>query len=99
MSIPRTTELMHETNTLSSYTDLINTKSKSSIASYSSSKCTTNHFPDSPPRPMYSEAAPGTHGSSKVQTSEADKATATSKNGRTPEPEKTSQPEASSVTK
>jgi hypothetical protein len=48
---------------------------------------------------MYSEAAPGTHGSSKVQTSEADKATATSKNGRTPEPEKTSQPEASSVTK
>jgi len=37
MSISHTTELMHETDTLSSYTDLINTKSKSSIASYFSS--------------------------------------------------------------
>ena len=35
MSIHRTTEVMHETDSLSSYTDLINTKSKSSIASYS----------------------------------------------------------------
>jgi len=37
MSIPYTTELMHETDTLSSYTDLIKTKSKSSIPSYPSS--------------------------------------------------------------
>ncbi|CAN9216179.1 unnamed protein product [Alternaria alternata] len=80
MSLPHTTELMHETDTLSSYTDLINTK-------------------NSPPRPMYSEAAPGTHGSSKVHTSEADKATATSKDGHTPEPEKASQTGASNVTK
>ncbi|CAN9462522.1 unnamed protein product [Alternaria alternata] len=80
MSIPHTTELMHETDTLSSYTDLINTK-------------------NSPPRPMYSEAAPGTYGSSKVHTSEADKATATSKDGHTPEPEKASQTGASNVTK
>ncbi|CAN9455483.1 unnamed protein product [Alternaria alternata] len=80
MSIPYTTELMHETDTLSSYTDLIKTK-------------------NSPPRPMYSEAAPGTHSSSKVHTSEADKATAASKDDHTPEPEKASQTGASNVTK
>ncbi|RYN19806.1 hypothetical protein AA0113_g3269 [Alternaria arborescens] len=80
MSISHTTELMHETDTLSSYTDLINTK-------------------NSPPRPMYSEAAPGTHSSSKVHTTEADKATAASKDDRTPEPEKASQTGASNVTR
>lgn len=48
---------------------------------------------------MYSEAAPGTHSSSKVHTSEVDKATAASKDDHTPEPEKASQTGASNVTK
>ncbi|RII19173.1 hypothetical protein CUC08_Gglean001837 [Alternaria sp. MG1] len=80
MSIHRTTEVMHETDSLSSYTDLINTK-------------------NSAPRPVYSEAAPGTHGPSKVHTSEADKATAASKEDHTPEPEKASQTWASNMMK
>ena len=63
------------------------------------SKCTTNQFPDSAPRPVYSEAAPGTHGPSKVHTSEADKATAASKEDHTPEPEKASQTWASNMMK
>lgn len=48
---------------------------------------------------MYSEAAPGTHGPSKVHTSEADKATEASKEDHTPEPEKASQTWASNMMK